>query len=189
MSERDVIDPEDGEALRAYVRRGLRKAIRGVDEADLDDFTQDAMVRIHSRRHTFQGDSRFSTWAMAVAVRVAFSALRQRRARSAKVRVDSDLVEVLGDVARDDVGLERDSERRRLLAVVRDAIGDQLTERQRAAVLGELQGVPTEALAESLGIPRNALYKLHHDARRKLKRAILDAGYSATDVAAVAGPE
>ena len=62
------------------------------------------------------------------------------------------------------------------------AVRDQLTDRQRLAVLGELDGVPTEQLAERLGLARNALYKLHHDARRKLRAAILAAGFTEADV-------
>ena len=62
------------------------------------------------------------------------------------------------------------------------AVREELTERQRTAVLGELEGVPSEELAIRLGISRNALYKLHHDARRKLRRAILAAGITEADV-------
>jgi len=62
------------------------------------------------------------------------------------------------------------------------AITDTLTERQRTAVLGELTGVPSDVLAERLGVNRNALYKLHHDARKKLKAVILAAGFTERDV-------
>jgi RNA polymerase sigma-70 factor (ECF subfamily) len=69
------------------------------------------------------------------------------------------------------------------------AIHRDLSDRQRRAVLGELHGVPSEALAEQLGVSRNAFYKLHHDARKKLKSAILAAGFSAQDVMRALGGE
>ena len=57
-----------------------------------------------------------------------------------------------------------------------------LENRQRAAVLGELAGMPTAVLAEQLDTNTNALYKLHHDARLRLRVALEERGFSETDV-------
>jgi RNA polymerase sigma-70 factor (ECF subfamily) len=179
--ERPDLTPDDPETLRTYLRRGLRRAIAGVDDADIEDFTQEALVRILRGRDRFEGRSRFATWAMAVALRVAFTALRRRRHREAAVAVDTELLELTAPESGADLG--RSSERRHLMTTLQHAITDTLTERQRTAVLGELTGVPSEALAERLGVNRNALYKLHHDARKKLKGAILAAGFTERDVA------
>lgn len=62
------------------------------------------------------------------------------------------------------------------------AIDERLTDRQRAAAMGELAGVPSEELAQRFGMNRNALYKLHHDARKKLLAALGEAGFDAEDV-------
>jgi hypothetical protein len=56
---------------------------------------------------------------------------------------------------------------------------------QREALNGELAGIPHVVLAEQLSMSRNALYKLTHDARRKLKAGLLAAGITATDAAAL----
>jgi RNA polymerase sigma-70 factor (ECF subfamily) len=171
--------------LRKFLRAGLARALggRSVGEADLDDFVQDAMIRVLSNLDTFRGDSRFTTWAMAVAVRVAFSALRRRRYKELAA---SDIGPADGsfsieDFAREDVP-ERPLGRSRLLCELKRAIEEKLTERQRAAVLGELASVPSEELAWRLGMSRNALYKLHHDARKKLLAALDEAGFDAEDV-------
>jgi len=179
------LTPDDPDALRAYVRRGLRRAIAGVDDADIEDFTQEALVRILRSRDRFEGRSRFATWAMAVALRVAFTALRNRRRREATIALDTELLELMASGPAHD--LDRDSERRDLMTTLQHAITDALTERQRTAVLGELMGVPSAALAERLGVNPNALYKLHHDARKKLKAAILHAGFTERDVAEALG--
>jgi hypothetical protein len=42
--------------------------------------------------------------------------------------------------------------------------------------------VPQAELAARLGLNRNALYKLGHDARQKLKRGLLAAGVTEDDV-------
>jgi len=171
--------------VRLYLRRGLQKAFAGraLRPEDLDDFTHDALVRIIEKLDEFRGDSRFGTWAMAIAVRVALSALRRRRhPANAWHEVKDGLLESIpaGGTAGSDP--PRRLERQGLLDALAAAIRDGLTERQRTAVLGELHGVPTEALAERLGVGRNALYKLHHDARKKLRAALLEAGFTVDDV-------
>ena len=45
-------------------------------------------------------------------------------------------------------------------------------------IVAELQGIPTIEIAEHLGTNQNALYKLGHDARRKLRAALNDAGFT-----------
>lgn len=46
------------------------------------------------------------------------------------------------------------------------------------------EGMPLEAVARRLGTNRNALYKLLHDARKKLKRRMENEGFSSRDVLA-----
>ena len=174
------------EELCTYLRKALARVLRAranVDESDLDDFTQDALIRILQSLDRFRGDSRFTTWATAVAVRVALSSLRRRRHRHRPLE-ELELGTVrpaVGATSMDgDPGHAID--RRTLLETLHRAIDDTLTERQSIAILGELAGVPSGVLAERLGTNPNALYKLHHDARKKLKRALNDAGYSDEDV-------
>ena len=171
--------------LQNYLRRGLARALaaRRVDATDLEDFAQDALVCILQGLDTFRGDSRFVTWAMAVALRTAFSTLRRRRYG------DRPLEELeLGALKPSESTFPpasdpaRVAERGDLLEALHRAIHRQLTSRQRTAILGELSGVPTVVLAEGLGMSSNALYKLHYDARKKLRRALNDAGFSDEDV-------
>ncbi len=181
--------PDSGQALedlRDYLRKALARVLQSrahVGDSDLEDFTQDALLRILQGLDRFRGDSRFTTWATAVAIRVALSALRRRR-YDQKPLEDLDFggaIPVAGvPFAAPDPG--RASERRSLLETLHRAIRDSLTERQRTVILGELAGVPSGVLVEKLGTNPNALYKLHHDARKKLKRALNDAGYRDEDV-------
>jgi RNA polymerase sigma-70 factor (ECF subfamily) len=59
-----------------------------------------------------------------------------------------------------------------------------LTARQRTALVGELRGMPQEEIARQLGIGRNALYKLGHDPRKRLKARLAAAGVTDEDVRA-----
>ena len=68
--------------LRDALLRGLRRALShraGAGDEFLEDVVQDALVRILERLPQFEGRSRFLTWAMSVAIRVAMSELRRRR--------------------------------------------------------------------------------------------------------------
>jgi RNA polymerase sigma-70 factor (ECF subfamily) len=62
--------------------------------------------------------------------------------------------------------------------VVREAIDHQLTDRQRQALKAiVLDGVPLDELARHWGSNRNAVYKVLHDARRKLKAHLTERGF------------
>jgi RNA polymerase sigma-70 factor (ECF subfamily) len=69
-------------------------------------------------------------------------------------------------------------EQRQLLAALRRAIDEQLTERQRFIFQSvTMDEVPTDVLAERLGTTRGAIYKTLHDARAKLRRALEESGH------------
>ena len=61
-------------------------------------------------------------------------------------------------------------------------IAMDLTEKQRTALLAEFKGMPQEEIGRRMGSNRNAVYKLTHDARKRLKQGLESAGYSATDL-------
>jgi RNA polymerase sigma-70 factor (ECF subfamily) len=64
-----------------------------------------------------------------------------------------------------------------------DTINKKLTEKQRQTVFAELiHEAPLEEIARRMGTTRNALYKVSHDARRRLRRALTEAGVSGDDV-------
>lgn len=175
---RDGHDAHALEDLRHYIRGALAKTLakKGpVDDADLEDFTQDAVIRIMEKLDTFRGDSRFTTWATAVAIRVAFSALRKRR-------WDQAPVEELERLPSDTLDPGNMAERTDLLDALRYAIDNKLTERQRKVIVGHMAGKPGEDLARELDTNPNALYKLYYDTRKKLRAALEDAGFSAEDV-------
>jgi RNA polymerase sigma-70 factor (ECF subfamily) len=174
--------------LRDALLRGLRRALgqrAGADDGFLEDVVQDALVRILERLPQFEGRSRFLTWAMAVAVRVAMSALRHRRWKDVsldEVVAGGDLVP--GRAVVDEPGPDARPERGALLAAMHDVIRNGLTTKQRDALLAELRGMPQDEIARHLGSNRNALYKLTHDARKRLRRGLEAAGFTAEDVGA-----
>jgi RNA polymerase sigma-70 factor (ECF subfamily) len=149
--------------LRAALLRGLRRALSqraGADDGFLEDVVQDALVRILERLPQFEGRSQFTTWAMAVAIRVAMSELRRRRWKDVsldEVVANADLAPA--GVVEDAPGPLARSEREAILATMHEVIRDGLTAKQREALLAELQGMPQDEIARQLGTNRNALYQ------------------------------
>jgi RNA polymerase sigma-70 factor (ECF subfamily) len=71
------------------------------------------------------------------------------------------------------------------LNAVRRVIEEELTERQREAlVAAKVGGMPLEEIARRMDTNRNALYKLIYDARQRLKQGLVDDGLSPDEVLA-----
>lgn len=70
-----------------------------------------------------------------------------------------------------------------MVETVQGFIDEELTERQREALIAVMfEGMPLEETARRMKTNRNALYKLLHDARRKLKKRIEAEGLSVREV-------
>ena len=168
--------------LQAALVTALRRAVSGPSASEVEDFAQDAMLRILSRLDSFRGDSRFLTWACSIAIRVAMSELRKARWKDLSLER---LLEAKGAAVEPRAeALVADSERAlarsRILTALERSIGEALTERQRTVVLAELRGVSLDVLASELGTNRNALHKVGHDARKALLAALCDEGIDAS---------
>ena len=169
--------PKKDEALadlRIVLVRGLRAALRGrasgVDPS-IDDFVQEALIKILANLDSFRGESRFATWAQKICVRTAFAEMRRSRWRDASLEEvivrQGESVSTPTDPLTDP---EQAATKGMILAEFRRFIDEELTERQRVALLAALGGMPLEAIADRMDTNRNALYKLLHDARKRLKR-------------------
>lgn len=167
-------------ALRDLVAGAVRKATAsrgGLDEATLEDLTQVAVVHVLQNLDRFEGRSKFTTWAYAVAVRAAFSELRRSvYGGGAAVRAEALTDAGAGALASPDEAPTRRAEKDEIVEVMHRVIEGELTERQRTAILGELSGRPRDELVAELGTNANAFHKLVHDARKRLREGLLAAG-------------
>lgn len=190
LQEGSAAQTEAIEDLRQRLKRSIlyylsqeRSDLRNLALQELermaDDLAQDATLRVMENLDNFRGESKFTTWANRIAVRLAISDLR--RARYKDFSLDS--LTAGGDFipATDSVtstappNPERAVERDDVLAKINAALEESLTERQYQALTAvALKGIPMDIVAEQMDTNRNALYKLLHDARRKL-RAHLEA--------------
>jgi RNA polymerase sigma-70 factor (ECF subfamily) len=184
-----AMDGTEGDAARRELRTvlvgGLRRVLasRGVGDDVCEDFAQEALVRVRERLGTFRGDSRFTTWALSVATRLAFDELRHKRWKD--VSFEALTQDASGPVTfepRAEASQEQGLARERVLGVLAEVLERGLTDKQRAVLAAELQGMPQAEIAAQLGMNRNALYKLAHDARKRVRAKLEEAGLSAADV-------
>lgn len=174
--------------LRMMLLRGLRRSLSGrsdVDESVLEDAVQDSLLRIIDRLSQFEGRSRFVTWAMSITIRTAMTELRRRRWRDVSLdQLAGDGGVMLDRTADGSPRPEHEAERRALLAAIHRIIRTELTAKQRTALVAELRGMAQDEIVRQMGSNRNALYKLTHDARLRLKKGLEAAGYEAEDILA-----
>ncbi len=184
-------DPDPAiEDLRKVLRRGLIYTLSNRIKTDLetqvDDFTQDAILRILDKIDTFRGESRFTTWAQKVAVRVAFTELRRQRWKD--ISIEDLMPEDSGDftplvLADPGPDPEKLTTQTLLTEMIETMLNEDLTERQRKAMLAIMKGgMPIEEVARRMDTNRNALYKLLHDARKQMRKTLLEKGLTPQEV-------
>jgi len=181
------------EDLRLLLLRGLQIGLKrtiGRKAGDLvEDFVQEALVRVLDNLDSFRGESRFITWAQKIGLRVAFSELRRKRWQDVSLddllgadHNDSSVPLSLPDMA---PAVDDHTSQRMALEVVRRVIEEDLTAKQRDAIVAVMiHGMPLEEVARKMEMNRNALYKLLHDARKRLQSALKERGIAVEEILA-----
>lgn len=173
--------------LRQTLVRGLRASLSGWARrvgrefsSLVDDFAQEAVLKILDNLDSFRGESKFVTWAMKIAVRIALTELRRKRWQNFSLDQLMDMGGMpLPQPKRHYSDPETHVERKDAIDIVLNLIQHELTDKQRQAMMAiGVKGVALEEVAKSMQTNRNALYKLMHDARLKLKKALEAQGLS-----------
>lgn len=171
--------------LREILMRGLRRAFRskGGGESFCEDVAQETLLRILDRLDQFSGRSRFTTWALSIGIRIGTSQFRRKRFRDVSLSAAGSEDHLQLQWADDDaVSAERRLDRQSLVDALREQVSTVLTDRQRQATEAIMHGMPVDVIAMRTDSNRNAVYKLIHDARQRLKQGLENAGYTADDV-------
>lgn len=167
--------------LRALLLRRLKATMKSRSdfvESLLDDFVQDALVRILQSLEKFQDRSLFVSWATAIAIRVGLTELRKRRWR------DVSLERLVAETDFEPLVVSEHSSNQQCKPIIEAMyrmIRSELTDKQRTVLLAEIKGMAQEEIAQQMGCSRNALYKLSHDARQRLKQGLENAGFTAKE--------
>ena len=155
-----------------------------------EDCAQDALIAIMSHLSDFRGDSRFTTWAYKFAINFSLMTARREYWKGKPFEELSSLdgkmlFEWAGDQS---FGLTPDQSilQEEISHILREVIERDLTEKQRQVlILMVFNEVPMDEVVQQLGTNRNAIYKMLHDARRKLKSRLQARGFEVQELLAM----
>ena len=151
-----------------------------------EDFAQNALVKIRENLDRFRGDSKFTTWAYRFVINEAAGELRKRHYRHFSWdEVSAQETAVFQNILQSsptndpDIRVEREELVGRLVQIIES----ELNEKQRIAIVSvHFEGRSIQETAEILETTPNTLYKMLHDARKKIKAQLLAQHFSAGDI-------
>jgi RNA polymerase sigma-70 factor (ECF subfamily) len=160
-------------------RERLPESLRG----ELDDLcvqaASDASLAVVQKLDTYRGDARFTTWAAKFVILELSSRLRRRAWHGRTISFDPS---AWGRMPGGSGSPLQDVESRELLRAIERSVERDLTDRQRSVFLAVvIDEVPIDVLAERLGSSRGAIYKVLHDARRRLRDSLSTEGFLRPD--------
>ena len=147
-----------------------------------EDCAQEALIAVMDHLSEFRGDSKFTTWAYKFAINMALMTARRQRWKGKS----------LDELSVSDGRLfewplpDRSVIQHEIREIIQDVIEGELTERQRQVLLLMVfREVPMDEVVQRLDTNRNAIYKMLHDARRKLKSSLQRRGFGVEEVFAL----
>ncbi len=153
-----------------------------------EDCAQDALIAVMNHISDFRGDSKFTTWAYKFAVNKALMTARQERWKG----ISLDDLSFFSDAALREWAMRDKSPgpasdqfvlQGELIETIREVIERDLTDKQRRVLaMMVFNEVSMDEVVRQLGTNRNAIYKMLHDARRKLKSGLQARGFDVAEM-------
>jgi RNA polymerase sigma-70 factor, ECF subfamily len=158
-----------------------------------EDCAQDALISLMAHLSDFRGDSKFTTWAYKFAINIALVTARHERLKGVSLdELAASSASTFSAWAMEDkadgIAPEQSAVQAEIRRVIRDVIERDLTDRQRTVLsMMIFNDVPMDEVVRYLGANRNAVYKLLHDARRKLRDGLQARGFDVTEALSAFG--
>lgn len=164
-------------AARHQVRR-MRPLLGDASARACDDIANgaadEALTALLGKLSTFEGRSRFTTWAYKFAIFQAATEVRRHAWAGREICLDD--IDAWHPAT--EPGPELRAEAADLASAVRRAMDEALTPYQRKIAVALLvDQVPIDVLADRLGTTRGALYKTLHMARGRLRAHLVASGH------------
>lgn len=162
------------EMFQDRVMRVMTSVLR-CDRAMAEDLCQEVFLRVHKGLPSFDGQVRFVTWLHTIAMNVAISEYRRRRAKKRDRRTLSIDAPLLGtdDLFLTPVGREVDpgekAHQHEFLARVRECVRSLPDEFREAVVLRDMESLSYEEIATVLGLPIGTVRSRIHRGRLQLQ--------------------
>jgi RNA polymerase sigma-70 factor (ECF subfamily) len=143
------------------------------DEAHAEDLVSEVFFDVWRNAHQFQGNSRVSTWILAIARFKALSALRRRK----DDELDDDQAAAIPDMADDPEIAVQKKDR---VAIMRQCLSHLSLVHREIIDLAYYQDKPINEVAEILGVPENTVKTRMFHARRRLSELLAQHGIDRT---------
>ena len=156
-----------------------------------EDGAQEALIAVMNHLSDFRGDSKFTTWAYKFAINIALMASRRERWKGISLdqlsfAEDGLLPEWMRRDESAGVAPDRSALQGEVGEIIREVIEHDLTDKQRQIlIMMVFNEVPMDEVVQRLGTNRNAIYKMLHDARRKLKSGLQAHGFEVGEMLAL----
>jgi RNA polymerase sigma-70 factor, ECF subfamily len=149
------------ELVNRYDRKVFRIA-RQITQSDEDaeDVLQEAFLKAYTNLHRFEGQSKFYTWIVRIAVNEALMKLRKRKSdRSVSLDQELDTGEdtLVREVAVWEGNPEQQYGQDELKAILDNAVADLKESFRTVFVLRDIEGLSTEETAAALDISEAAV--------------------------------
>lgn len=139
---------------------------------EAEDLAQEALVRAYKALHRFKGKSSFYTWLYKIAVNRSLNHLKKRKRKRLYSLDDVDLA-----IERDEVFLEISARESPFRGAAINELQEKLntalmtlSEKHRlVVVLHDIEGVPHDQIAKTLGCSSGTVRSRLHYARRQLQ--------------------
>lgn len=142
---------------------------------DAEDVVQDAFLKAYEKLDQFQGNSKFYTWLVRIAVNESLMRLRKRRTGK-MISIDEDVPTEEGSMPRDLAEWRPDPEalygRTELAGILRKTIQGLPPGFRVVFVLRDVEGLSTEETAETLGLSVPAVKSRLLRARLQLRERL-----------------
>lgn len=172
----------DQQAFTDLVSRYKRKIYRLAknitrNDEDAEDVLQDAFLKAYEHLDTFEGNSRFYTWIVRIAVNEALMKLRKRRG-DREVSLDEPVAlgeeEVKREIAVWEDNPEQRYSREEMQQILNEAVDGLKEDFRTVFVLRDIEELSTEETAEALNISipavKSRLLRARLALREKLTR-------------------
>jgi RNA polymerase sigma-70 factor, ECF subfamily len=164
------------ELVQHYDRRVFRMAKQITqNDDDAEDVLQEAFLKAYTHLNDFQGNSKFYTWIVRIAVNEALMKLRKRRSdRSVPLDepIDTGEDEVAREIAVWDENPEEAYSREELAELLDEAVQSLKPAYRTVFILRDIEELSIEETAEALGLSISAVKSRLLRARLQLREKL-----------------
>jgi RNA polymerase sigma-70 factor, ECF subfamily len=195
LSASGIVQGDALKELREILIRGMRaylaedrgyNSVQGSEARQIvEDCAQETLLIIQRKIGTFRDESRFTTWASTIAIRQLLGELRRRKWKDLSIDPSSigrDLPKRPMEAFQSDTP-EIALQQNEVWTLLKRIVEKDLTSRQRFVLTASaFQGMPLDLIADKLGTNRDNVYKILHDARKKMKECLTKRGLTQEEI-------